>query len=344
MHKLTTVTLTGTLLFATSAHAHIDIMSHDSRPGGNQKVGPCEGVPRGSSVYTYEPGETITLEISETIPHPGWFRVAFDDDGEDDLLPPASIDPPAYYVNDAVLMDELDKHDQRGLGGTHTWSVTLPDVECDNCTLQVIQVMLDKLPYDPNETDFIFSNDLYFRCIDVVLKRSDSAPDPATDPASAMEPTPEGGEPTTDPAGNGMPGADSGMMEGGAAAPSEPASPSMDTGVSPGQPSPADPAVDMMTAPTPGPAAAPAPAAPAPAAPAGMAPVSAVDPALAAGMMASGLSPVQPQPVAAAPVAASSEDSGGCSASGGRSSTSPWLTVGGLVGLWLMRSRRRGRA
>ena len=168
------------LCAANGASAHINLASHDGR-NGNQKLGPCEGEARGGMVYTYEPGETITVAVDEYIPHPGWFRIAFDADGEDDLLPPSSIDPPEFDVNDAVLMDNLDPHDSGG--GMRSWEVTLPDVECDNCTLQVIQVMLDKLPYDPQDTG-AFSNDIYYRCIDIELVRSETEPEmPAeTDP------------------------------------------------------------------------------------------------------------------------------------------------------------------
>jgi MYXO-CTERM domain-containing protein len=49
--------------------------------------------------------------------------------------------------------------------------VTLPNVECDNCTLQVIQVMEDNAfhgDYDP--TPGVGIPDIYHQCIDLVLK------------------------------------------------------------------------------------------------------------------------------------------------------------------------------
>ncbi|MCA9560948.1 MAG: hypothetical protein KC583_20510, partial [Myxococcales bacterium] len=52
--------------------------------------------------------------------------------------------------------------------------VTLPDVECDNCTLQVIQVMFDKPPQTSP------GNDLYYQCADLVL-RGDGPPPPPVD-------------------------------------------------------------------------------------------------------------------------------------------------------------------
>ena len=43
--------------------------------------------------------------------------------------------------------------------------ITLPNVECDKCTLQVIQVMTDKPPYGDGD-------DIYFQCADIVLSNS----------------------------------------------------------------------------------------------------------------------------------------------------------------------------
>ena len=50
--------------------------------------------------------------------------------------------------------------------GTNSVMVTLPDIECSNCTLQAIQVMYDKPPY------VIPGTDIYYQCADLVLARS----------------------------------------------------------------------------------------------------------------------------------------------------------------------------
>jgi len=74
-----------------------------------------------------------------------------------------------FYNNETVLLDNLDPH-VRGPKKTYTWQVKLPEVTCDNCTLQVLQVMTDAFPihapYDPSYT----GDDLYYQCIDLVLK------------------------------------------------------------------------------------------------------------------------------------------------------------------------------
>jgi hypothetical protein len=145
------------------ARAHIsleDAGTHLSRSGnGELKSEPCglAGSTRGTNVYTYEPGATITVSVVETIPHPGYFRIAFDNDGDDGFVDPASIKPidpnrgcPStafgvvaandrcdasdFFNNETVLQDNLDPHLTAASGTKYTWQVTLPDVECDTPT------------------------------------------------------------------------------------------------------------------------------------------------------------------------------------------------------------------
>ena len=151
---------------STTASAHIILTSHDSRYGRREiKQGPCgrRGGMRSENVYTYAPGQTIVLVWDEFIPHPGHFRIAFDADGDDDFVDPADYDD--FLTNEAVLLDNLFPHDRGGAMSDWTQEVTLPDIECDNCTLQLTQMMTDKPPYE------IGTNDLYYNCIDLVLRR-----------------------------------------------------------------------------------------------------------------------------------------------------------------------------
>src|SRR5262249_20346181 len=78
-----------------------------------------------------------------------------------------------FYNTPNVLpmMDNLYPH-LAGNVMTYSFQLTLPNVECDNCTLQVIQVMEDNLAhgdYDP--TPGVGIADIYHQCIDLVLKR-----------------------------------------------------------------------------------------------------------------------------------------------------------------------------
>jgi hypothetical protein len=183
---------------AQTAHAHIDMYGELKGRGGDQKVKPCEGEPRSDEPYEFEPGATIELGVMEGIPHDGYFRIAFDNDGTDFKDPQsiAPINPDRYgegkkclgtakdrcgksdFCNmssdgngPTVLWDNLDPHlgADVTLGQTRTWTVKLPNVECDNCTLQVMQVMED--PVGDEHGPFDGDKDLYYRCVDIVLKK-----------------------------------------------------------------------------------------------------------------------------------------------------------------------------
>jgi MYXO-CTERM domain-containing protein len=186
----------------STARAHISLEragTHKSRYGdANIKEGVCglkNETARGKNVYTYEPGETITIKVTETIPHPGYFRIAFDDDGVDDFKDPVSIKPldprrkcpfdrwdrcdkSDFYNTKAVLpgMDNLFPHVTAGFGTLYEFKVKLPEVECTNCTIQIIQVMEDTVHGAYNTTDADGSlEDVYHTCIDVVLKSKGGA-------------------------------------------------------------------------------------------------------------------------------------------------------------------------
>jgi len=184
-----------------SAHISIDDGgTHRSRyPAGEQKNGPCGRLngTRGTNVYTYEPGQTVTVKVKEVIPHPSYFRFAFDTDGDNGFKMPASIKPidptrpcpfnaadlctaSDLYNTPEVLpnMDYLAPHlsSQLPPNGIHTFQVTFPNVECTNCTLQLIQVMEDVIhgAYNPTpgHPADSYVEDNYRQCIDIVLKRS----------------------------------------------------------------------------------------------------------------------------------------------------------------------------
>jgi uncharacterized protein YcnI len=181
---------------AAPASAHISLEkggTHLSRYGESYlKDLPCgkAGGTRGTNIYTYAPGATINVSIVETIPHPSYFRIAFQQSGDDQFKEPASIKPidpnrkcpdgpgdhcgaSDFYNTSNVLpgLDNLSPHLAGAADARYTWAVKLPNVECDNCTLQIIQVMQDDQfhgPYDP--TPGVGIEDIYHQCIDLVLK------------------------------------------------------------------------------------------------------------------------------------------------------------------------------
>ncbi len=175
-----------------AAAAHIQIVAPRQRHV-DQKAGPCgllNGM-RTANVCEFRPGATITVEWGETVEHPGHFRVSFDEDGVDGLLDPTDYDD--FYTAPSVLLDDIPDHDTSSDGNRrYSVQVPLPDVECDNCTLQLIQVMTDKMPWGPEG-----GNDIYYQCADIVL--SSAAP---AEPAPGCGPTATGG-PDAGPGGGG---------------------------------------------------------------------------------------------------------------------------------------------
>ncbi len=174
------IAVVGALVLALAGRAsgHLSLEYPPSRYGADVlKEGPCgrAGGKRSATVTELEPGSEITVVWDEYVDHPGHFRISFDADGDDDFADPVclsgcdTVTPEfASHVNDSVLLDDIADTPH---GGESHVALTLPDVECDNCTLQVIQVMYDKPPYTSP------GNDIYYQCADLVLHRT-APPDP----------------------------------------------------------------------------------------------------------------------------------------------------------------------
>lgn len=182
------LSLVAVVCLVSSASAHIHLTNPLSRTdnvqGDPQKNGHC-GDPAYSRAANptrtteMPPGATITVTWAETINHPGHFRIAFQPNGDTFSLPP---------VGTAVGNYPSAAEDQTGMvdgptgtmiladiipDGTLSKQITLPNMECTNCTLQFIQVMTNNPPYQPAITN---QNDLYFNCADITLKAGATMP------------------------------------------------------------------------------------------------------------------------------------------------------------------------
>jgi hypothetical protein len=197
------------VLLPALADAHIQLLNPRPRhpETGNAlsaliKAPPCgvTGERRTTSIINYfKPGQMITVMWNEYIPHPGHFRIAFLADG-DNFAEPTSFTDVQQPGTLPILADNIEPS-TRGVGGMHQLMVQLPNVECSNCTLQVIQVMTDKPPYT------VGGDDVYHTCADLVLSN-------ATD-GGAPSPDASGGGGTGGTGGAGATGGTSGS--GGAA-------------------------------------------------------------------------------------------------------------------------------
>jgi hypothetical protein len=184
----------GLQLLATPAAAHIELQVPMNRysdiRAGENKACPCGAgsttrrcnIPADFSdtnrsrdrVTTFAPGDTIKVRFDEYVGHDGRYRIAFDPDGAD--LPD---------FNQNILLDEPDPRGSAGNleDGLWEFEVTLPDMVCDNCTLQLIQVM------DGNTVDRVLDpstrGGTYFQCADIVL--AEGTPAGGIPPANPSE-------------------------------------------------------------------------------------------------------------------------------------------------------------
>lgn len=208
----------GLLFVPTVASAHIHLTSPksrtDSAQGDPQKDEHCglTGYVRADHpdrITSYLPGSTITVTWAETINHPGYYRIAFQPNGETFTIPPASNgDAVVGGVPQPGNMPTEDRTGQtdattgamilkdRIPDGTLTTDITLPNMECNNCTLQFMQVMIDKPLYTVDAA----SDDIYFNCADIVLTANPqppATPDAGTNPDPTDPGTGENGNTTT---------------------------------------------------------------------------------------------------------------------------------------------------
>lgn len=165
--------------FAPTAKAHIELIEPLARHeivefdtgikscpcglGGSNRT--CDVAADGSDpnrserVARYEAGSTITLRFEEYVGHSGSYRVAFDPEGADfddfnsNILVPIVADPPGDMGN-------------VGEGAIWEIDVTLPDMTCDNCTLQLIQAMHGD---QVNPVTDPANLDSYYTCVDLEL-------------------------------------------------------------------------------------------------------------------------------------------------------------------------------
>jgi hypothetical protein len=167
------------LLTAAPAAAHVRLLEPPSRYGDENKIRPCGrlGGTRSPFVTTFAPGQVITVSFEEFINHPGYYRIAFDPAGDAALAPPTFDLATQAWSNPAGVLVLADRIADAAAGLTRVdVQVTLPDVECASCTLQLIQVMTDKLPFDG-------SDDFYYQCADLGLTTTPPPRPPAVEPA-----------------------------------------------------------------------------------------------------------------------------------------------------------------
>lgn len=147
------------VLTATSAFAHIHLDSPASFQvtdalGNPQKTAPCGGPGTPSNVVTtVEAGSTLTVSWTDTIFHPGHYRISIAPSQADFVTPtpvitnnncesaPIESTPALPTVADGVY-----PHTTGTSGMTRSYDITVPMMSCDTCTLQLVQFMASHAP------------------------------------------------------------------------------------------------------------------------------------------------------------------------------------------------------
>lgn len=159
----------------------------ESPLGDPQKAGPCggttadPGTPTGA-VTALTGGELLHIKVKETVYHPGFYRVALSvldrselpADPEDTTRPgprgPISVsgkvDP---NPKPPVLLDGLWEHHERKPAQEWETDLRIPNINCEHCTIQVIQFMEE---HGVN-TDGRFS---YHHCADLKITANPKLP------------------------------------------------------------------------------------------------------------------------------------------------------------------------
>jgi uncharacterized protein (TIGR03382 family) len=173
------VSTLAVLLVPVAASAHIRITSPTPRSPDQLKQRHCgETGSARANVQTYRPGAPLHLVWDEYVVHPGWFRISFQQNGDTFEVPPASNGPGGSGATANYPTEDLTGKTDPATGaliiadrimhGMSSFDLTLPNVECSNCTLQLTQMMTDKPPYTADTS----SDDIYYQCVDLVLTTS----------------------------------------------------------------------------------------------------------------------------------------------------------------------------
>ena len=132
----------------------------ESNLGDPQKLGPCGGTTANSGMPTnavakVQGGSKLHIKLQETVFHPGHYRVALAVKSRAELPPDPSTttrdsDKGPWSMTAAiqnppkmpVLADGLFAHTTRQSDAFET-DIQLPNINCEKCTLQIIQFMAE---------------------------------------------------------------------------------------------------------------------------------------------------------------------------------------------------------
>ncbi len=172
MKKAISLAFMGAAILVVPAQAHFKLLEPaswlvENDRGDPQKAAPCGGSNTDFGTPSYavtdvKGGSQLHVKVQETIYHPGHFRIALAVNSPTEL----PVDPKATTMpNDRgvqmsvsgeimnpvappVLMDGIWQHSAKSDTPFET-DVTIPNINCNSCTLQVIQFMEQHGPNNP---------------------------------------------------------------------------------------------------------------------------------------------------------------------------------------------------
>lgn len=126
---------------------------------------PCGAVPRTGQFATYTQGQTVTVNLKETIDHSGCFVVSLIENDDTKLTLLGTKNDP---VNNNIPTGGRDD----------SFQVTLPaGVACERCTLQLRQLMLGAVPGNC-ATAVASTGQTYYSCADIRITYPDGGVPP----------------------------------------------------------------------------------------------------------------------------------------------------------------------
>lgn len=189
LFPLAALGVSSLLSSAASAHIHLlePVPRYPDEVSGENKNCPCgvgtAGRTCGKPEERSDPnrstdratallgGSTITIRLDEYVGHDGRYRIAFDPEGAD-----------VTDFNQHILTDIPDPRGRAGnIGDGSIWEISarLPNIDCANCTLQIVQVMNGDTENPVADT---VGQSTYYQCADVVLTKDPSLPEGYAEP------------------------------------------------------------------------------------------------------------------------------------------------------------------
>lgn len=172
------------------------------------------GVARTAKFTSLTAGQMLTVNFNETVGHRGCFQIAFSMAGDKNFQLLGQKDDPADGT------------------GARSMTVKIPDVNCTDCTLQLMQLMNDKnggTPCPPNANPAQATSGTYHSCADIRITGASTGTDAGTSTGTDSGTGPGGGgdddddesdggtgsiDPGNPGGGGGTGGADSGTGNG----------------------------------------------------------------------------------------------------------------------------------